>query len=407
MYAKRLNLIKKIFFLYLVSFVVAAYGSENYERAIDMNSQSVMRAARLTRFAQETSLSTEGDGLIEVKSIRLQNCNVAYLAKENKKVYIIPVKQAISKLKLHWNNSVRAEFTGEVALEPATIATSLTQPILSILDDLFDQKNDQIIVCGNEDAGAVSYLLGFNIHKSFQSRGKKFNQNQLKVITFCSSAAGDSKFVSALHTNIGQANILSFYYYLSPLQNLYNKAKGYRMCGVPLRILPSEQFSDAYKEGDRKVTVLNVVACCIFVRLAHLYLYPQISCHQSLESISSIYGSVMSILTKSLESVPYDVEKAIHDVLEGTKNRLIMESNKYILRDLFLTSLLCCVNNFWISSRISRLPTDLSIKNSFEYAQDSINSSDGFYPLDRAGLVPLFSSSRGVGGYLHRLFLGN
>ena len=360
-----LKMIKKNIIMWLV-FFSSAFAAEPYQRAIDMKPGSVIRTARLARSVQEFGkLSKEADGLGEVKNIRMDGCDLLSIAKENKTVYVVLNRSPLLNL-IPDRGVGLIKFPGSVDVRFGAVANHIIQPVLSSLHEIFDRRNDSIVIVGTQDAGSVACLLGFGLHQLYQG-DEKFKRNQLKIITFCSAAAGDTEFVESIHGEIGQGNILNFYYYLSPFQNLYNWTRGYKMCGVPLKILPSEQLQDTLGVGGRRTIRfgLNLLVCGLITCSAYTSIYSGTSHQRTPESSSSVIERSKIIL-------------ASRGVLMGLTCMLV--------QNLFLR-------------KTPTLPTDSVLISSFTWAQEVL-SSDRSYSLDEIGIPPLFSSSRGVGGYL-------
>lgn len=379
--------------------IISALEVKSSSSALDMDKGKLLRTARLARSLQQMGeLSKEADGLTEVRNIRMESRNVVSLAKDAKTVYVILHRPAINSLTLKQSNFRSAPFPGQFDYKLASVAISLTQPILTHLRDIFD-KEDEIIIGGNQEAGGIASFLGYDIHRSLQSNDA-LSQNQLKIVTFCAPAVGNSEFVSSIHSQIGQANILNFYYFLSPSQSFYEWMKGYKACGVPFRLLPSEQFADACRSSERAVAMgLNLVLYSAIVYFAARYFYP-------CEPFPHLSNSLRSALTNTDEGIANQgILALISRTLEDERLKTIGISRRFTTRIFLASSLGALVNNF-VQSKNSLLPTDTVLRDSFKYAQDTIRAStDGDYSLDQVGVPPILSSTRGVGGYFYSVFM--
>lgn len=358
-----------------------AFSSEyQYERAIDMHPDKIVRVARFMRSVQEMGdLSKERDGLRDIPiDIRVDGRVFGFVAKEDGIVHVVLNNGAFSGFAPHDGEDM-PKLQGVVNARLNSLAGALATPsINSFGGGFFDWERDSIVVSGIREAGAVASLLGVAIKKSY--RGKQtLQKNQVKVIMFNPPSIGDAELIASVHREIGITNILNFRRSTSIFGDLYGRFMGVEeLCGVPLSLHQSTE--------SRKETLSTTLTVLGYSLLAYsVYSYPSYSPPVP-ELLFSLPGSLASVLATITPLAQERIQNAFSEVLSvalSAEMNRVCNTARSTAMQFFLVGSICLLIKE-LSYKIPPTPSDCVVRELIRRTQKILRED---------GLEALFTSS--------------
>lgn len=135
--------------------------------------------------------------------------------------------------------------SGTIQKDYAQCVLESKENLRDLLQTLVATKD--VVFTGFKEGGALASLAAIDTALSFTHYHTLGNKNRVKVVTFNSASVGDSIFTSEYKMSIPLKNSIAFV----PHDNYPRHGKSFAdlgKVGIPIRILPSESWSDLYNK---------------------------------------------------------------------------------------------------------------------------------------------------------------
>src|SRR3990167_601213 len=260
-------------------------------------------------------------------------------------------------------------------------------PIQATKDSI---RGTEFIFTGYGNGGKIALVLSALWAKEYEKVNSE-KPNQIKTITFSSSCFGNKEFNSSVCTLLGKLNILDF-------STCFARSATW---GVPIYILPGEQFVDTLKSMSyRKLIYTGGV-------VATYYLWHRFT-SASLDKIdlmqNSFLMSLSHLYSMSSEEKVLTYVDSIKKNLESSDNTINAKAKALVLS---FPMWFLVYKAYDLYKNHQSIPSEKLLLTAFQYAKDNYHSSEDA-PLNHIGKPPLLlSGRRGFGGWLMRTVFGD
>ncbi len=244
--------IKKIHYVILtLCFASTVFAASSYDSAVELTSARVTHISRVLQGFQN-----EGNGFNisdKDRSFYVKGKKVGVIERD-----IVNEELNIGRIFVYLRSIEDIKpAEGEDIINPYIKATTKLfqkEGIFRIVDEVMDFEKDDITFCGIGSSGSTACVLAQELLTSKMRRGDiKNDNNQIKVVMFSPTGIGTEDYVYKVHSHLNRRNILSFYD-ARLTDNLYDWWHGYKTCGVPVKILFSEQVGDSLSHTYRSLS---------------------------------------------------------------------------------------------------------------------------------------------------------
>lgn len=344
-------MLSKLLSLIIFTTVSVIISATSFNSALDISSETIcsVRRASIGRFFIDTS--EEGRVIVSV------HC------RENLDYTL---------------NTVSQDFNNMTGKLPKGIIDFLNTHKNQYLQNLLrstsqdSQLTTEFIFTGYNHGGRIALVLSALWADEFnKTHGKKLKPNQIKSITFSATAFGDGEFNRSIKKLLGEENIIDFSsYYSTPIR-----------CGIPIQILPDEQFIDSLKNGSYNGFIKAGVS---FGILAYSYFL----LNDLVLTSDKFIGAAGSLINQDEKCIANNDYTFWRDNFVKARDRI-----KFLFSYSFLL-LFPTIYEMYHSYRF--VPSERLVLEAFKYTQDNYHANEEA-SLDSIGCPPLISARRGIG----------